>query len=194
MHAVFVLMLAIPAYGPLLSLRPISFAGDVEWLSVLVDVERPRDLGSLPGDQIVRASLDELQQAVGQADQQGQVLFMDQRQLITFGYVQDVELISAYEKKRMMDEALSGNMAYFEPFYRDLASHRFALLISSLLRTPIKDSEYGFGEENNAWVNWVAKPVLCYYEEKDTLDEVKVELLAPRMDPVDCSTVLPQAP
>jgi len=194
MHAVIVLMLAIPAYGPLQSLRPISFAGDVEWLSVLADVERSRDLGSLPGDQIVRASLDELQQAVEQADQQGQVLFMDQRQLITFGYVQDVELISAYEKKRMMDEALSGNMAYFEPFYRDLASHRFALLISSLLRTPIKDSEYGFGEENNAWVNWVAKPVLCYYEEKDTLDEVKVELLAPRMDPVDCSTVLPQAP
>ncbi|MFH1184361.1 MAG: hypothetical protein V1755_04890 [Chloroflexota bacterium] len=192
MHALIMLMLAIPAYGPLLSLRPLNFSRHVEWLSVLADAERPRDLGSLPEAGVVDASLEELRRAVQEADRKGQVLFMDQRQLLTFGYVEDIELISQYEKKRMMDEALSGNTAYFEPFYRDLASNRFSLLVSSPLRTPIKDSDYGFGEENNAWVKWVARPVLCYYEEKNTLDEVKVELLVPRTDPVDCSSALPQ--
>jgi hypothetical protein len=193
MQPVIVLAVAIPAYAPLLSLRPISFARDADWLIALTDVERPRDLGSLPDAQTVEASLEQVRQAVDNAGQGGPVLFLDQRQLLTFGYVQDVELISVYEKKRLMDEALSENEAYFEPFYRDLAIHRFTMLVSSPLRTPIKDSEYGFGEENNAWVKWVAKPVLCYYEEMDTLDDVKVELLVPRKDPVDCAFVLPLA-
>lgn len=193
-HAAILLMVAIPAFGPLLALRPISFADDETWVSVLADITRPRDLGSLPADHIVQASLDQLRRTVNEAKRRSPVLFMDQRQLLTFGYVQDTELIPAYEKKRMMDESLSANSAYFEPFYRDLASHRFSLIVSSLLRTPIKDSEYGFGEENNAWVRWVAKPILCYYEEKDTLDAVKVELLVPRLEAVDCSSVLPRSP
>ncbi len=90
-----------------------------------------------------------------------------------------------------MDEALSGNRAYFAPFYDDLSNRRFALIVSSPLRTPIKDSEYGFGEENNAWVQWVARPVLCYYEELNTLNEVKVELLVPREAASACASALP---
>ena len=111
---------------------------------------------------------------------------MDQRQLLTFGYVRDVPLVGPYEKKRLMDEALSQNSTYFGPFYADLAAHRFSLIISSPLRTPIQDSEYGFGEENNAWVKWVARPILCYYAEQDTLNEVKVELLVPRASSEAC--------
>ena len=75
--------------------------------------------------------------------------------------------------------------------YKDLAEHRFSLIISDPLRTPIKDSDYGFGEENNAWVKWVARPVLCYYEEQNTLDNVRVELLIPREGNPDCTSELP---
>ncbi|MDP2778732.1 MAG: hypothetical protein Q8O48_13925, partial [Anaerolineales bacterium] len=95
------------------------------------------------------------------------------------------------EKKRLMDEALSENMTYFEQFYTDLAAHRFSLIVSELLRTPIKDSSYQFGEENNAWVKWVSNAVLCYYEPKITLKEVGVQLLVPKAEPVDCSAQLP---
>jgi hypothetical protein len=116
---------------------------------------------------------------------------MDQRQLLTFGYLQGVDLVPEYEKKRLMDEALSGNAAYFAPFYDDLAKKRFALIVSSPLRTPIRDSEYGFGEENNAWVEWVAKPALCYYRELDTLTEAKVELLVPAEGNPSCESALP---
>lgn len=190
-YALILLALVIPAYGALRALRPLSFSEDAAWLTVLADAERPRDLGSLPSMAVTSSSLEKLRQAVVEAQGQGEILFMDQRQLLTFGFVEGVRLIPEYEKKRMMDEALSGNAEYFKGFYRDLSAGRFSLLISSPLRTPIKDSEYGFGEENNAWVNWVARPILCYYEEKDTLNEAKVELLVPRTGSVDCESELP---
>jgi hypothetical protein len=192
-YGVLLLLLAVPANGALQALRPISFADDAAWLSVLADVERPRDLGSLPNADVTASSLDRLRQAVAESQGQGDILFMDQRQLLTFGFVEGVLLVPEYEKKRMMDEALSGNAKYFDGFYRELSARRFSLLISSPLRTPIQDSEYGFGEENNAWVKWVARPILCYYEEKDTLNEAKIELLVPRTGPVDCESVLPAA-
>ncbi len=190
-QAAVLLIIAIPAFQPLMALRPLSFAKDAGWLAVLADVAKPKDLGSLPSDQAINTNLQELRQAVKTAQSQGEVLFMDQRQLLTFGAIKDVRLVPEYEKKLMMDEALSSNAAYFQPFYRDLAAHRFSLIISDPLRTPIKDSEYGFGEENNAWVKWIAKPVLCYYEEKDTLMDVRVEMLVPRQGPNDCSNILP---
>ena len=90
-----------------------------------------------------------------------------------------------------MNQALSGNAAYFEGFYADLASQRFSLVITEPLRTPIKDSSYQFGEENNAWVNWVAAPVLCYYEPLTTIKAVNVQFLVPNKNAVDCSSVLP---
>jgi hypothetical protein len=80
---------------------------------------------------------------------------------------------------------------YFDAFYKDLAAHRFSLIVSDPMRTPIRGSDYGFGEENDAWVKWVTKPVLCYYEERDTLTNVHVELLAPRKVPIDCTGSLP---
>ncbi len=191
MQASVLLLFAIPAFQPLMALRPLSFAKDASWLAVLADVEKPKDLGSLPSEGAIQADLQELNQAVKTAQSQGDVLFMDQRQLLTFGYIRDVALVPEYEKKLMMDEALSSNAAYFQPFYKDLAAHRFSLIISDPLRTPIKDSEYGFGEENNAWVKWIAKPILCYYQEKNTLTDVRVEMLTPRQGPNDCSNTLP---
>jgi hypothetical protein len=139
-----VVTLALPAYQPLMALRPLQFQQDAAWLSVLADVERARDLGSLPSDETALESLQQLRNEVQQAKSTGDVLFMDQRQLLTFGQVSDVRLISSYEKKRMMDEALSGNAAYFRRFYEDSDAQRYWLIVSSLLRTPIKDSEYGF--------------------------------------------------
>jgi hypothetical protein len=191
MQCALAMLVALPALGPLMVLHPLSFAGDADWLSVLADVERPVDMGSIPSPEAAADGLGQLVATVDEASGQGEVLFMDQRQLLTFGYVDRIQLVSEYEKKRMMDEALSGNEAYFRPFYRDLALKRFALIISSPLRTPIKDRDYGFGEENNAWVEWVARPVLCYYQEQDTLNDVKVEFLVPRKESEDCSTALP---
>ena len=192
MRIVFLLMIAIAGFNPLMNMHPISLAQDAEWLATLTDVENPKALGSLPSDDMIRSTLDMVREYVKEAQTHGEVLFMDQRQLLTFGYIQDVRLVPEYEKKLLMDKALSSDAPYFGPFYRDLAAHRFSLIISDPLRAPIKDSDYQFGEENNAWVRWVSLPVLCYYEPMKTIPEFRLQLLIPTQDNKDCSRSLPE--
>lgn len=192
MRLVAVIMIAIPVIHPLRSLYPSSFAEEVERLAILIDKENPKLLDSLPSDASVKNSLQTVKDQVKAAQAHGEVLFMDQRQLLTFGFIQDVPLVSEYEKKLLMDKALSGNMAYFKRFYEDLAGKRFSLIISDPLRESIKDIDYQFGEENNAWVKWVATPVLCYYEPVENLSEVNIQLLIPKQGSQDCSESLPQ--
>lgn len=180
-----IVLVVLPAYGSLLGMRPLLYADEFSRLKTLTDIEDPyadpRVLGLLPPRDEVDQTLQRIQQRVADAKKQGDVLFMDQRQLLTFGYIKDVPLIPEYEKKYLMDQAMGGASAStFPSFYRDLAAHRFSLIISDPLRLPIKDSDYSFGEENNAWVKWVAAPILCYYEPDVTLDEFKIQLLIPR--------------
>ncbi len=196
-----VTLLALPAYHPLMSLRPIAFAEDLARVATLTDVEDPRlarspkAMGSLPGEDEVEEALNRIRDEIAAAKEHGDVLFMDQRQLLTFGYVRDVPLVIEYEKKYMMDQAMADNAAYFSRFYQDLAAHRFSLIVSDPLRAPIKDHAYQFGEENNAWVRWVALPTLCYYEPLETFTEMRVQLLVPRGDvSEDCTLPLPQEP
>ncbi len=115
MQAALLLLIVIPAYQPLMALRPLSFAQDANWLAVLADAKKPKDLGSLPSDQAIQSNLLELRGAVKTAEGQGDVLFLDQRQLLTFGYIENVTLVPEYEKKQMMDQALSSNANYFKP-------------------------------------------------------------------------------
>jgi len=195
MRVTLILLVALPAYGSLLHLRPLLYADDFSRLKTLTDIEDPyadpRVLGLLPPRGEVGETLIRIQQQVADAQTRGEVLFMDQRQLLTFGYIQGVPLISEYEKKYLMDQAMGGGIV-FPAFYRDLAAHRFALILSDPLRLPIKDSDYSFGEENNAWVKWVAAPILCYYEPAVTLEEFKIQLLVPlaAISP-DCVLPLP---
>jgi hypothetical protein len=195
MRVALIALVALPAYGSLLHMRPLLYADDFSRLKTLTDIEDPyadpRVLGLLPPRDEVGETLALIQQQVADAQTRGEVLFMDQRQLLTFGYIQGVPLISEYEKKYLMDQAMGGG-TIFPAFYRDLAAHRFALILSDPLRLPIKDSDYSFGEENNAWVKWVAAPILCYYEPAITLEEFKIQLLVPlaTISP-DCVLPLP---
>lgn len=187
-----VLLLALPGLRSLGDMRSFDSIENTSWLRTLTDVQNENSLELYASKEATDFSLAAIRQEVALAQSQnGEVFFMDQRQLLTFGYITDVVLVPEYEKKVLMNEALSENPNYFEPFYADLAAHRFSLIVSEPLRTPIKDSSYQFGEENNAWVKWVANPVLCYYEEKIILKEVGVQLLVPRSEQTDCSSQLP---
>jgi len=110
---------------------------------------------------------------------------------LTFGYVENVPLVPEYEKKVLMNAAMGAEATYFQTLYADLAARRFSLIISEPLRAPVKDSSYQFGEENNAWVQWVVKPVLCYYDEIETFRSAQIQLLVPKQGDIDCSSELP---
>jgi hypothetical protein len=191
MKVMVVLLIALSSVSPLLEMRSYSFGEDLHWLRTLTDSPVKATLDMLPVSEVVDSELQTIQREVDRAVLQGDVLFMDQRQLLTFGYIKGVPLVAQYEKKFVMNQALSTDAEYFREFYSDLAAHRFSLIVTEPLRTPIKDSSYQFGEENNAWVKWVASPILCYYEPLDTLKEVNVQLLVPKSGTVNCPPVLP---
>ena len=135
---------------------------------------------SLPPDEKIQESLAAVQNKVEEYSQQGEILFIDHRQLLTFGLVKNVPLVDEYEKKYLMDQAMAANAKYFSTFYEDLKNQRFALIVNEPTNIIIRGSEYSFGEENDAYVHWVTKPLLCAYEPIYTSQETSVELLVPR--------------
>jgi hypothetical protein len=193
LRIVLLFMISLPALQSLRDMRSYNFAEDASRLVTLTDAYNEDALDMYPSKDVADAALSTVQQEVALArSQNGQVLFLDQRQLLTFGFVEDVPLIPQYDKKLLMNQALSSDTKYFKAYYADLAAKRFALILSEPLRKPVKDSSYQFGEENNAWVKWVSIPTLCYYEPKVTLDEVGVQLLVPKADTSDCLSLLPE--
>ncbi len=185
-------LVLLPVLASLAGMRPLVSAGNLDTLKVFTDLaddprKNPRIFGLLPSSAETAKSLDNLQREVTAASQHGEVLFMDHRQLLTFGFITDVPLVVEYEKKTLMDHALSRNVGgFFESFYRDLAAHRFTLIVTDPLYKLVKDSGYSFGEENDAWVKWVVNPILCYYYPKTTQEEFRVQLLVPRADSAEC--------
>jgi hypothetical protein len=145
----------------------------------------------LPSEAKIQTALDTIRQNVAQAQQHGQVLFLDDRQLLTFGEVTNVPLVVEYEKKYLMDQAMAGNADYFKQFNQDLAAHRFVMIITEPLALTYKSLENNFNEENNAYVHWVTSPLMCYYQPKITFEEVSTQILVPRSTPLTDPGICP---
>ena len=99
-----------------------------------------------------RAQVDirKLQAAVAPAAAHGgEVLFISERQLLTFNYIKGVTLVPEDEIVELMEIAMSNNPLALSKFYSDLHQHRFALIVSRKLNTGIKTGQ-AFSEENNA--------------------------------------------
>lgn len=193
---VLIALIIIPAYKPLMRMAPISTSADRKMLATLADITPvdplPNPLpDTLPSESDTQEALVSIRQAAVHAASKGDVLFMDQRQLLTFGFIKGVPLLPEYDKKVLIDKAMSADAQYFEEFYKDLASQRFSLIITSPLNRRLNDVENQFSEENNAWVKWVAKPLLCYYQPLETYKKVDVQLLVPSQDLSDCVTTHP---
>ena len=161
----FLFLALIPAFLPIMDAMPLE----------------------LPEQQYVEHTIDllitESEHVVAQG---GEVLFMDQRQLIAFGVV-DIPMVPEYEKKQVMDRALAQDMEYLMPFYRDLAEQRFGLIITDPQRIRYSREEEQWDAENDAWVQWVTEPLYCYYEPKYSKDKTHVWFFVPREEIGDCS-------
>ena len=116
------------------------------------------------------------------------VLFLSERQLLTFHNLKDIPLVGDYEKVFLMEMAMAENPEYLGKFHADLKDQRFSLIVSEPLNTKLKGREKSFGEENDAWVKNVSEPILCYYEPFRTFRELRLQLLKPRSKPGTCSS------
>jgi len=135
---------------------------------------------AIPAVELVEDALLHVRTWAERSARKGEVLFIDQRQLLTFAEVTNVPLVQEYEKKMLMEMAMSGRTDYFAEFYRDLMHHRFTLIVNEPSGLFIKGEETAFSEENNAYVEWVTLPLLCNYYPVYTAKSVGLELLLPR--------------
>ncbi len=118
---------------------------------------------------------------VYETDQQGgEVLFLTNRHLLTFGMIEGVPLVPEYERVFLMEAAMSNAQDYLGQLRKDLEQHRFALIVSEPLSTRYKSPQSSFGSENNAWVRRVSQIILCYYTPVETLRDVQMQVLVPR--------------
>jgi hypothetical protein len=164
-----VLIVFIPAFQPLMNGKPLDVMSSQE---AAIELER-------------------IQQRVACAAPHGDILLMDQRQLLSFGFLGDLLLVPEYEKKLVMNKALSSDAAYFEQFRMDLESGRYSMIISERVATSYKyldDDRLGDSlvEENNAWVEWVTTPLLENYESIVNRRGPSIELFVPIERDFDC--------
>jgi hypothetical protein len=147
---------------------------------------------NLPSRDAAQAALEMMRPAVQAAAAEGEVLFLDQRQLLTFGEMPGVPLVLDYELKDMANQAMSANTAFFEGFYQDLRNHRFALIVTEPVPSQWRGRGHAFGEEDDAQLRYFYRQLDEYYQPAVRLDEVGVWLLEPR--PTSPNAILPNVP
>jgi hypothetical protein len=133
----------------------------------------------LPSSSVVEARLRTIRDAVAEAAGRGPILFIDERQLITFGLVPAVPEVWDYEQVELMDHAMARDEAYLARFHADLSDCRFGLIVSAPLHIIDRGQNYPFGEENDIWVETVVRPILEHYRPVAELDDVGVWLMEP---------------
>jgi hypothetical protein len=135
----------------------------------------------------VEKGVDTIRDYVRQAEQSGgEILFIAEKHLQIFGPFQDVPFNPDYERTFLMEMAMARSLPYLEQFYTELKNHRFALIISQPLNLQMKGAAEPFGEENDAWVEYVARYILCYYEPVETMRDVNLQFLVPRQSTGAC--------
>jgi hypothetical protein len=171
-------------------LTPVSWQPVLLLLAVLAPVAFTVTVGDpMPTYDFTTASADlaQIKQKVEGAEQKGgEVLFISERQLLTFHDIQ-APLIPDYEKVFLMEMSMANNRPYLDIFQQELKTQKFAMIVSHPLSLNIQGSQHVFGEENDAWVRGVSQTLLCYYKPALTLPEVKVILYTPKADPGGCS-------
>ncbi len=135
----------------------------------------------------VNTALQVLKDQSERASGDGEVLFMYQKQLLAFGYI-DVPLVPEYENVFLLDMAMSETEVYLDKFYNDLCQHRFSLIVSEYQPQGLQGSTHGFGEENDAWYNAITQPLLQTYQLDSRIPEAGIELYFPQQE-VDCGSL-----
>ncbi len=128
----------------------------------------------------VEKDLQRLQQVVSDVvNNGGEVLFVTERQLLTFNELKNIPLIPEYEQVELMEMAMSGNREYLEQYYSDLDNRRFALIIAEEQKYNPR-SDGSFLEEDNAWVRYIGAPLLCAYKSAENLASNNIQIFVPR--------------
>ncbi|NJN80289.1 MAG: hypothetical protein HC797_07365, partial [Anaerolineales bacterium] len=135
---------------------------------------------------LVKKDTQTLQDAISfTANHGGEILFITERQMITFDLVDGVTLVPEYEQAELMEMAMSENKAYLEQYYSDLKNRRFTLIIAEDQKFT-EQKRGAFVEENVAWVRFIGAPLLCNYKPIVTLASNNIQIFEPRPKKAEC--------
>lgn len=131
--------------------------------------------------------LDALQARVNEVSaQKGEILFITQRHLISMHMLNDVKMIPEYEREELMEMAMGDNREYLQTFQADMERQRFEAIVVDPLAYRLLGKNYVFGEENNAWVRHVMKPILCNYQEDLVIPADQIAIYMPQEGTRQC--------
>jgi hypothetical protein len=122
-----------------------------------------------------------LQDVVDQlVDENEEVLFISQRHLITFGYIENVPLVHDHEKLLLQEMAMSKNDKYLENVGKELSGHRYALIVHDPLPVAHRDVEKArLAAENNVVLEAISPLFSCTYQEVMRLLDKELVLFVP---------------
>ena len=180
-----------PAEKPIL-VWPVLVIGLLLPIFFLIPTIKPLPKFNDQNDQRVLGTLKKLTET---SAKDGDVLFINERHLLTFGMI-DVPIVNDYEAVTLMEMAMSDNQTYLQTFYSKLKQHEFSAIVTGKLNTGLK-TEGLFFEENNVWNSTVSQQILCYYQpvvlqtspELITVleaEESKITVLVPKNIVGDC--------
>ncbi len=118
--------------------------------------------------------------------EQGEILFINQRHLISMHMLQNVTLVPEYEREELMEMAMANNKDYLSRFAADIENRRFAAIVVDPLRFTQVGRQEAMGAENNVWARRVVKPILCYYEPAETFPADRIVVYVPRVGAAQC--------
>jgi len=128
-----------------------------------------------------------LQERINQVNEQGgDVLFITQRHLVSMGMLDGVTLIPEYEREDLMEMAMAGNFDYLDQFQSDMNYQRFALIVVDPLNYKFLENDRSFWEENNVWVRYAMRPILCNYQVDAVFPEDEIALYVPQEEERQC--------
>ena len=117
----------------------------------------------------------------------GKVLFIAERQLLTFGELQNIPLIPEYERLDLMEMVMGGNEQYLAEFRQRIENQEYALIISEPLKIKYQGRTNQFGDENDVYVAQVSTHVLCHYKPDKTIENFPIQFLIPKQPEDICS-------
>ena len=118
--------------------------------------------------------------------QGGEVLFITQRHLVSMKMLEGVTLVPEYEREDLMEMAMSNNDDYLGRFRNDMDNQRFALVVVDPLNFTFLGTDSLFGEENNVWVRYAMRPILCNYQVDAIFPEDAIALYVPQVGARQC--------
>jgi len=143
---------------------------------------------NLPKESRIDNALLTIQEFADQTSREGgKVLFIAERQLLTFGEIENIPLLPEYERMDLMEMVMGSNEQYLSEFRQRIQDQEYALIISEPLKIRYQGRSRPFGDENDVYVAQVSTHVLCYYKPMKNFGQFPIQLLVPSSPEDICS-------